>query len=138
MNWTKEAERIKLDEGYRGRVYADTVGIKTIGYGRNLEGVGVSKDEAEVLFHNDLRRAFNACKRLIPVFPYLDDDRQGVLVNMAYNLGGASLGTFKDFLAALERLDFEKAADEMKSSKWYAQVGPRAERLVFRMRVAKK
>ncbi len=138
MNWSKEAEQIKSDEGFETRAYADTVGVLTIGYGRNLQAVGVSREEAEVLLGNDLRRAFQGCRRLIPRFPYLDDDRQGVLLNMCFNLGSASLGTFKNFLAALDQGDFETAADEMESSKWYEQVGARAARLVLRMRTAPK
>lgn len=138
MNWGKTAERIKQDEGYSGEPYKDTEGILTIGYGRNLQAVRISRDEAELMFQNDLRRAWQTCLRLIPVFPYLDDDRQGILVNMAYNLGGASLSTFRKFLSALESRDFDTASNEMESSKWFEQVGDRAARLVHRMRHAPK
>ena len=90
------------------------------------------------MFNNDLRRAYQACVKLIPVFPYLDDDRRGVLVNMAFNLGPASLATFKNFLTSLEIRDFETASQEMEESKWFRQVGERAVRLVHRMRNSPK
>lgn len=138
MNWKETGDRIKKDEGYSGRMYADTEGITTIGYGRNLQAVGISRDEAEMMFSNDLKRAYNTCVRLVPVFPYLDELRQGVLVNMSFNLGGHSLSTFRKFLSALEDRDFDTAAAEMESSKWRTQVGERAVRLIHKMKNSPK
>ena len=124
----------RRDEGFRGVVYEDTEGVPTIGYGRNLRSVGVSPDEAEFLFENDLRAAYNAARKLIPAFPYLDDERQGVLVNMMFNLGAARLATFRKMLAAIQRTDYAGWADEMRDSLWYRQVGERAKRLEARVR----
>ena len=131
MNWNKEADQIKADIAATREIGAHE---PTIGWGRNLRSVGISREEAEVLFATDLRRAWQACLRTVPVFRYLDPDRRGVLVNMCFNLGAARLGTFKRFLAALDRRDFNAAADEMQDSLWYRQVGKRAERLAQRMR----
>lgn len=129
MNWKDTAKQIEADEGIRFHAYRDTEGVITIGVGRNLESVGISEDEARYMFQNDLRRAHGECQRRIPIFPYLDDDRQGVLVNMMFNLGPSRLATFKKFLAALDKRDFTAARDEMLNSKWRDQVGARAERL---------
>ena len=138
MNWLRTAEQIKLDEGCELKMYPDSVGIQTIGYGRNLEANGITKEESEYLFATDLRRAYFCARRLFPVFEYLDDARQGVLVNMAFNMGYGTLSTFKNFRAALEKRDFESAAFHMSDSKWFNQVGKRAERLAGLMRSAPK
>lgn len=52
---------------------------------------------------------------------------------MAFNLGAAGFRGFKRFNLALTRLDYDTAAHEMRESKWYGQVGKRAERLVRMM-----
>lgn len=38
-------QQLTVDEGVRARVYSDTIGIPTIGVGRNLRDVGLSQDE---------------------------------------------------------------------------------------------
>ena len=45
-------EDLKRDEGFRSHPYRDTVGKLTIGYGRNLDDVGISEREAEQLLHH--------------------------------------------------------------------------------------
>ena len=63
----------------------------------------------------------------------LDDVRQRVLANMAFNLGLPRLSKFVNFLTAVQASDWEKAADEMMDSKWANQVGERAIRLRQKM-----
>ena len=48
-------ESLKSQEGLRCKPYKCTSGKLTIGYGRNLEDVGISQKEAEYLFENDVR-----------------------------------------------------------------------------------
>lgn len=128
---------IKRDEGFRALPYKDSRGILTIGYGRNLRDVGISEDEAAYLAQNDLAYCYAKLSAVLPIFPkldaprqyVLDAPRQYVLTNMCYNLGIYKLMNFKDMLAALEVSDYTKAANEMKSSIWYSQVGDRAVRL---------
>ena len=45
---------IKEYEGFSRLVYECTSGYATIGYGRNVEQVGISKDEADHLLQNDI------------------------------------------------------------------------------------
>ena len=47
-------EQLKQDEGVREKVYMDSVGIPTIGVGRNLKDVGLSPYEINVLLENGL------------------------------------------------------------------------------------
>ena len=60
-----------------------------------------------------------------------------VLVDMSFNLGKPKLMKFKKMIEALQRYDFETAADEMIDSAWYHQVGRRSKYLVNKMRTAK-
>jgi len=121
-------------EGLRLKPYKDTVGKWTIGVGRNLSDVGISEAEASYLLDNDIRKAVDDASTLVENFETLNDTRQHVLIDMAFNLGRSRLSKFRLMLAAVEAGDFKKAADEMVNSRWYLQVGPRSARLELMMR----
>ena len=70
-----------------------------------------------------------AVKNAFPWWWKLDDARQFVLVDMAFNMGLAGLKGFKKMLTAVEQGDYQTAAKEMLASKWAAQVGRRAAEL---------
>jgi lysozyme len=123
---------IKKHEGLRLKPYMDSEGIPTIGYGRNL-AVGITKEEAELLFENDFRKAFNHASRFT-WFHALSPERKQVIVNMIFNLGPHGFGTFQKMIAALEEHDYDRAADEMVDSKYATQVGKRAQELAVMMR----
>lgn len=118
-------------EGLRLKPYHDTVGKLTIGVGRNLTDVGISALEAYALLDHDIDRAIIA---LVGKFPWLDEQdpvRQAVLVELAFNMGIASLAGFTNTLAAFRLNDYPKAADGLKKSKWYRQVqASRSARLI--------
>ncbi|MDI9412767.1 MAG: glycoside hydrolase family protein [Bacillota bacterium] len=154
-------EQLILHEGLRLTPYKCPADKWTIGVGRNLEDVGlskseqmrlfgtsglsrlevidgllerkISKDEALYLLENDIR----VCTADVNTFPWvkdLDPVRQKVLIDMRFNLGLAGLKGFRRMLAALEAKDYRWAAAEMKDSAWYRQVGTRGVRLVDMMR----
>lgn len=120
------------DEGLRLHPYIDTVGKTSIGIGRNLTDVGISSEEADYLCASDISRAIRLLDSRRPEWATLDDVRQRVLVNMAFNLGGRVFG-FRKMWAALVKRDFETAAAEMLDSRWAQQVGARANRLALAM-----
>lgn len=126
-------EAVQNDEGLKLLPYVDTVGKVTIGYGRNLTDVGITKGEALQLLENDLTNAVAALNRAHPIVETLAPARQIVLANMAFNLGLASLNGFQQMWAAIGRGDFTAAADAMMDSTWARQVGPRAARLAAEM-----
>ena len=121
------------DEGLRLKPYRDTVGKLTIGIGRNLDDVGISQDEAMHLLDNDIARTTAALDKAIPWWRSLNDVRQRVVVNMAFNLGVAGLLGFKNTLAAMQAGRYADAAGGMLASKWATQVGERAKRLAAMM-----
>ena len=62
---------ISKHEGLRLFPYADTVGKLTIGFGRNLTDIGISRDEADALLTNDLDRARTGIAEAWPPFSQL-------------------------------------------------------------------
>ena len=129
MNRDLLIQELKRDEGVKLKAYQDTVGIWTIGIGRNLQDVGVSMDEAEYMLANDIDVAIGELQRTFDWFEELSDVRQRVCVNMCFNLGLSRLLRFRKFLAAMAIGDWETAGIEMLDSKWSRQVGVRSTRL---------
>lgn len=125
--------QLRRDEGCRLRPYRDTQDVLTIGYGRNLSRVGITRDEAEDLLEHDVLKVEGALTARWPPFLHLDDVRQQVIANMAYNLGVDGLLSFKHMLAACAQGDYLRAAAHMRQSRWAAQVGERAQRLARAM-----
>ena len=154
----KDLKQLKLDEGFRSDVYDDTEGIKTIGYGFNLERAGaqesldaagidktvaelkqgnsnLSEEEADRLMRGDYPHFADSAKRFVgkDVWSKLSADRQKILTNMAYNMGESGLNKFKKLKAALKVGDYKEAANQMADSTWSKQVKGRADRLQARM-----
>src|SRR5438876_4133291 len=134
MNRTLLKASLVKHEGLRLRPYVDAAAQLTIGVGRNLTVNGISEDEAALMLDNDINRALESCQNHIACFGALDSVRQNVLVEMAFNLGGAGLAHFAKMLAALERRDFAGAAEEMLASAWAREVGQRAVDLAAQMK----
>ena len=121
MDNVKAAAYLRRYEGFSKLPYKCPTGHLTIGYGHNLEN-GISAAAAEFILQEDLARAERAVKDSFPWWWKLDDARQFVLVDMAFNMGQAGLKGFKKMLAAIESGDFDKAAEEMLDSKYGRQV----------------
>lgn len=126
--------QIQRHEGLRLKPYHCTAGKLTIGYGRNLEDVGITAHEAEILLVGDLSRCEDACLHAFPWFADLSESRQDVILNMCFNLGLAGLKKFTKFLRAVELGNYDTAADEMLDSLWAKQVKSRALELAGMMR----
>lgn len=125
--FTIAAEMVERHEDRRKLVYDDKTGITvtrgtlmkglaTVGIGRNLSAVGLSDDEIDYLFNNDMNRAFGACGRVVASFKELSDNRQAALVDLCINTGEAGLAGFHKMLAAIEAKDWQKAHDELLDS----------------------
>ena len=145
----------KKNEGFRSKTYTDTTGNLTTGYGFNLndpvtagmlpEDVisgsrGLTRKEADEVFQKRMALAQADAVQFLGDKHYqaLDPLRQSVLNDMAYNMGLPKLAGFKKFKKALLSGDYEKAADEMKNSKWYKQTKKRAKDLTEKMRAGQQ
>ena len=128
MNYNKERliDQLIKHEGLELKVYKDSLGIETIGIGRNLVDRGVSEEEARYLCNNDIDIVEQELGKSFPIVDSLDDTRTRVLLDMAFNVGLPRLRGFKRMWAALENYDYGEAAKEMLDSKWARQVKTRA------------
>lgn len=114
--------------------YHDSRGKITIGVGRNLSDVGITREEAFYLLDNDIERVTGQCKAHFRWFQSLSEPRRAVVLSMCFNMGLGGLLTFKRFLAYMAEGRFDSAASEMQSSLWADQVGERATALAQMMR----
>jgi len=139
MKMEPTLKQLREDEGERRLPYTDTVGKLTIGVGFNLTDVGLEPEEIDFILRRRVGHLVYYLGQVLPWFSRLDDVRQAVLVNMAYNLGPEPFDHdgFKDwpiFLSQIEQSRYAEAAANMLSTKWARQVGRRAARLAEMMR----
>ena len=156
MKYTKDdfIKKLIQHEGLRLEVYQDTLGIDTIGIGRNLEDRGITEQElsdlgipsiehvyesvitevdAVYLATNDVQIVETELVRAHPCVDKLDSVRQLILMDMAFNMGVPRLCKFKNMWAAIHEEDFITAAKEMLDSRWANQVKSRATKLAHAM-----
>lgn len=137
INRDAMVRQLRLHEGERLKPYRCTAGKLTIGVGRNLEDRGITREEAAYLLTNDIAAEERELLRALPWVAKLDEVRQRVLLDMAFNMGVVGLLAFKRTLATIQAGDYQRAAAMMLDSKWAGQVGQRAERLSRMMATGK-
>ena len=156
MKYRKEhlLKELVKHEGLRLQVYQDTLGIDTIGIGRNLKDRGISKEEldeldiptidhvyeygiteadAMLLAENDVQIVEEELLRAHPCVEDLDAVRQLVLVDMAFNMGVPRLCKFVKMWNAIHEKKFDVASKEMLDSRWANQVKSRSVKLANAM-----
>jgi len=126
MSYDKLIETLRRHEGVEHTVYEDTMGIKTIGVGRNLESVGLSDEEIDMLLINDIERTKGLMDTYLPWWSKLDEIRQEALINFVFNVGIGTAQKFKNAMKQLEAGNYEESADEFLDSAWAKQVKGRA------------
>ena len=117
--------QLKKHEGFRSKPYICTAGKLTIGYGRNLDDVGINKFEADNLLRNDIYAAIRELDRY-PWAAELDQVRFDAMVNFMFNVGANTFAKFKKMIAAMEDKSYERASMELLDSRYAKQVGQRA------------
>lgn len=133
---TDLTDLIKKHEGFRSSPYRCSAGKITIGWGRNLDDVGLTEQEAEILLQNDIKRAEDDLQTVFApdfLFSVLTYNRYSVLVNMVFNLGITRFRGFKNMIKAVKEKDWDRAALEMLDSRWAKQVKTRAYELARMM-----
>jgi len=132
-------KRLIKEEGFRLWPYQDTKGIWTIGVGHNVEAdpemkprlgdlmkFGITRTEAYSLLDRDIKNAETDLEELYPWVSQLNEARREVLVDMMFNMGKRKLFQFHNTMAMIKDGRFHDAAENLKLSLWYKQVGDRA------------
>lgn len=143
-------DRVVKHEGVRSKKYVDSRKIPTIGVGFNLarkdadtilRKVGanpakikagkaeLTKQQIDSLLYSELETAKEHAMEVVPNLSSLPLNVQGVLVEMAFNLGKKGLSEFKNFLRHVNKKNYSAASSEMLKSSWAKQVGNRAKTL---------
>ena len=136
--------RLQIDEGIVNEIYKDHLGYATFGVGHLIlesdpeygqpVGTDISPERVADAFDHDLDIAISECETLYgAAWFYLPEEVQEILVNMLFNMGRPRLTKFKKMNSAIEAGDWKTAAVEGRDSRWYNQVGARAERLMSRL-----
>src|SRR5258708_32667170 len=126
-------------EGRRAHVYLDTVSQPTVGIGFNLDredaagkigalgldyeqvragGQNLTNEQIEALFEADVAQAAAGARQVVSSFDDLTAKTQVVLIDMVFNLGPVGHSHFQDMIAALNAGDSERAALELRESRW--------------------
>jgi len=129
-------EYIKLNEGLRLKPYRCSAGKLTIGWGRNLEDNGISKEEAEMMLDSDVADCILHLYSIFSLDGYenLTENRQTVLVDMIFNLGRTRFGKFRKMIQAVKDEDFNEAAVQLLDSRYAKQLPNRSRRNANMMR----
>lgn len=136
MDYEEIKARIKKYEGFVPKMYLDSLGKATIGYGHLVtekdnfqEGVEYSKEELEEVFNQDFNKAVDGANELTSQLSLVLATVKGVIIEMVFQLGKTGVSKFKKFFIALENQDYNEAANQMIDSNWHKQTPKRCEEL---------
>lgn len=131
MDKLRVHKMLEHDEGLRLKPYKCTAGFTTIGVGRNLDSVGITRSMALTMLDEDVATAERACQKIFEEqFASWGDNRKMGWLNLAFNLGYNRLFNFKNTLRAARLEDWPEVERGLKNSLWYKQVGKRADRVI--------
>lgn len=146
---TKEAEGLRL------KAYNDTVGVRTVGYGHNLNNAyskdllnklgldynavrsgkqALTKEQADAIFEHDHQLAEAGARRVVNNFGGDFDSQptwiKNILTDLTFNMGEGGVSKFKQSIPLMLAGKYKEAAAALQQSKWYGQVGRRSKAIV--------
>lgn len=134
MNEDKLLDSLMRHEGCRLNAYRDSYGTLTIGYGRNLETLHITLQQATLWLNDDMHAAVTEAQKF-QEYALLDTDaRRNAFIEMVFNLGATRFGNFRHMLAAIRAQDWQTVYFEALNSSWANQVGRRAKELAEMLR----
>ena len=141
---------LKREEGFRDRVYQCSEGVDTIGYGFNvkyltddeldLNGGFIEPMSEEVATKILEAKVSKLIKSVDEVYSWIDSLPEVVKIgiyDMIYQLGIKGFGSFVNTQKYLKLLDYNKAIENIKNSKWAKQTPRRANNLIKRLERAR-
>jgi len=121
----------ECDQGVPLKIYPDSLGVPTIGVGRNLRDKGISIKTALQMLEEDIIDAQLDAATVFGADFWLtiSEPRKDAILNMLFNLGRTKFLRFKKMIACIKSGDWDGAAREALNSVWATQVGDRAKRI---------
>ena len=142
MNMDRLLESVKKHEGYRNKVYLDTLGKRTVGVG-HLCVESFWEDDKEYdekflmeILQKDLQEAIRGARSLMEEHDCTDIDEQAeeILIEMVFQLGMTGVSKFKKMWKALAEKNYIGASYEMLDSRWSKQTPNRAKSMAKTMK----
>jgi lysozyme len=136
MDMQRLLKSVRDHEGYRNKVYLDTLGKRTVGVG-HLCVEDFWEDDKEYdeeflmeILEKDLENAISGAEELLKGcnLPSLANE---IVVEMVFQLGKTGVSKFHNFLAALrdDPPQWLTASEEMLDSRWAKQTPNRAKKM---------
>ena len=142
MNLERLMESVTQHEGYRNKVYLDTLGKRTVGVGHLCTEDWWEDDkeyEEEFLMkilEEDLQEAIEGASTLMLQHDCSDIDEKAheIIIEMVFQLGMTGVSKFKNMWKALSEHNYTGASYEMLDSKWAKQTPNRAKSMAELMK----
>ena len=142
MDMDRLLQSVKKHEGYRNKVYLDSLGKRTVGVGHLCvedfweDGKEYGEKLLLTILEHDLQSAVKSAERLCSDCPDLDDLAKETIVEMVFQLGKTGVSKFRNMGKALKQNppQYDVAATEMLDSRWAKQTPGRAKEMSDHMR----
>jgi lysozyme len=142
MDMDRLLASVKKHEGYRNKVYLDTLGKRTVGVGHLcVEDFWEDDKEYEEKFlmtilEHDLSDAIKGANDLLAENGCMDMNEKAheLIIEMVFQLGKTGVSKFRNMWKALSALDYSTAAEQMLDSRWAKQTPNRANGMADIMR----
>ena len=127
-------DSIKKHEGYRSKVYKDSLGIDTIGYGFAIKDLELDEDICDIILDRKIKELATRVNRTFSWYRYIPQAIRDVVMNMCYQLGVGGFSKFRKTISFLQNKQFHDASEEMLDSLWARQTPNRAKELSNRVK----
>lgn len=147
INMEKLLASVKKHEGYRNKVYLDTLNKRTVGVGHLcVEDFWEDDKEYEEKFlmdilEADLQNAIKSAQDLINNCPSggkanISSDAEIIIIEMVFQLGKSGVSKFRNMWKALQQdpPQYDVASIEMLDSRWAKQTPNRAKAMADQMK----
>ena len=142
MKMERLLKSVKEHEGYRNKVYLDSLGKRTVGVGHLCvedfweDGKEYEEKFLLTILEHDLKSAIKSAEELCSKCPDLKDLAKEIIVEMIFQLGKTGVSKFRNMWKALKKNppQYDVAATEMLDSRWAKQTPNRAKEMSDHMR----
>jgi lysozyme len=140
IDMDKLLESVKKHEGYRNKVYLDTLNKRTVGVGHLCvedfweDGKEYDEDFLMGILEKDLQSAIDQADDMCSNLT-ISDDAKIIIIEMIFQLGGTGVSKFRKMWQALQQdpPDYAEASVQMLDSRWAKQTPNRAQEMARHM-----